>query len=331
MAKGTKSSRGEAKTASEETTSNVQASNPNEDKTREIIADFQKALKENEIAQAAAEMETADENLKHALSAHEIAERSFRWERGWRFEYHKIKQKISLRLGQSGVEFQGNINQSKTLRDTVKTNLNTAVQSVKDVNKKLLVVMEKANNLNNKLKETCNKEDAKRLDYTVQLKERLDELMEKINEASYESNDNFNTAVKTAGIFEYTNIQSLVNMATAIKTNIDAFKANVDENLNYFKGEAEKKKTKLDEEVVKLVEKQDDLAIATLRLEALQDVEGFANPDAERVVEKDIDEVVEEAEKNYEDLIPQQDLRPEEITEGEGVEDSDEEEEEEEA
>ncbi len=330
MAKATKSSRGGAKTASEDTSSNVQASNPNEDKTRQIFADFQAALIENEIAEATTEKNAAQEDLEHANRAHDIARRSFRWDRGWRFEYHKIKQEISLRLGQSALEFQGNANQAKTIRDTVQTNLNAAIQAVKLVNQKLLNILEKANHLNKVLKETGNKEDAKKLDMAVQIKEQLDTLMEKINAAYFESNDNFNTAVKTAGVAAYNNIQSLVNIANAVKAVVDPFNADVDANHTYFKGKMETSRANLDQSVTKVVEEMDDMEIATLRLGALEEVKDFSNPDQPRTVEKDIDEIVDEAEKNYKRLLPDQELDSIDIgTEEEPQEDVEEEEEEE--
>ena len=280
---------------------------PNEDKTREVFAAFQQALIDGDIALATEEKNRAEGNLDSARSTLETNLEAWNKAQEFLSEYTEIHRQISLPIAQSAVEFQGNVNTANAERGQVTAKLNQAIAAIKGLHKKLGLAKTTANTLEQVLDDACNKEAVKSIEQNLDIKGKVEALLDMMNEASAASSQSIDTAVKTAGTEASLNVQNMVSVAGVLKGLVDTFKNDVNGNLAYFKTKDEETRTGVDNAISAVIGKEDDLNAIETKLAAYNKVSDFSAPDAARQVSRSIDEIVDEAEKNYYSLLPEVD------------------------
>ena len=150
-------------------------------------------------------------------------------------EYTDIHRQISLHLTQRTHEFEGNIDEAKTMRDTVATNLSSAISGIKQLSKQLIEVVAKANTVDELLRDTCNQEEYRTLNKGVKLKRRLDKFMREATQAADAAGDNFSDAVIVSAIHAQLEYDSIDQMTDEVKATVSSFEENVNATLDYAK------------------------------------------------------------------------------------------------
>lgn len=273
-----------------------------ENRTRDKFAEFHKNLIEDELEQADANIEVAHNELREAEEVNEIKGNA--WDDAAEFltEYITIHREISLNLSQSTTEFEGNVLEAKTMRDTVKDNLGIAITGIKALSKNLLEVCSKANNLDKLLKDTCNQEEYRFLNKSVKLKPRLDKFMEEANQAAEAAGDNFSNAVIVNAIHAQLNLDSIGQLLEDVKSTVSAFETDINDNLNYGRERDKLTRDELDATIKKLVEANDNHDIAHLHKNSLITIRDFADPDSPRLINRPLEDIIEENEENFKPL-----------------------------
>ncbi|MCB0835775.1 MAG: hypothetical protein KDE26_05070 [Bacteroidetes bacterium] len=302
MAKAKNPSPEESRDDSQNLPSNEANTMNEENRTRDKFAEFYEKLLDEELEQAEAEIQVSHNKMEESRDVYEIKEDA--WTDAARFlkEYTMIHREIELHLTQRTAEFDGNVTEAKVMRDMVGTNLKNAIVGIKGLSKSLLKVVEKANNLDKILKDTCNQEEYRALNEGVKLKDRMADILKEANQAADAAGDNFSDAVIVSAIHAQLEYESISQMLTDVKTTVAAFETDVLANLKYGDDRDALTRTELDNSIKGLVIANDDHIYAHLHKKGLDTVIDFMDPNNKREANRDMSDIIRENEENFDPL-----------------------------
>ncbi|MCB0565600.1 MAG: hypothetical protein H6573_28100 [Lewinellaceae bacterium] len=288
-----------------ETSQEQQSDQPNVDPIDQVFLDFANGLKDDEIKQNSTDVIARRSAL--AIARNVEAGRKNTWEQANRAngEYQAIREHVVLELLQANTEMKGNFGDAKTLLETLNTQLETAVGSVKNAHKKMLAVLEALNNLDKVIKDHCNKSEFKALDGQVGLKSKVDGINQKAEAAYQNVCKYFDTAVKMAGVKAQLNLDPVDTKVRLIDTRITDFSAKVEEALTAAVSQRDATRQAFDDAIKDRVTKEDDMNVADMvhRIAYILIYNWSLNPQSRRV-RWTIDEIVEQVESNYANPVP---------------------------
>jgi len=293
---------------SSETSQEQQSEQPMVDPVDQKFHDFAIGLKENEIKQNTTDVKAKEGALSVATSME--TGRKSTWEQAQRAheEYSTIRERLVLQLVQANTEMKDNFTDAKAVLGTLDSNLTTALTSVRNVNKKMLVVLEALNNLDKVIKDHCNKSEFKALDRQSGLEDKAKKIGEKADAAYQQVCKLFDTAVKMAGVKAQLNLDPVDTRMGLVDTRVTGFSAKVEEALTAATSRRDSTRQAYDEAIETKVTAEDDLNIVHMvqRL-AYNLVLKFTYSQRGRRERWTIDDIVEQVERNYAMPVPADD------------------------
>lgn len=165
-------------------------------------------------------------------------------------EYEKISNCTTTIMNQDVTEIDNKISNTIALSGQVKTDLDAAIEAVRDAKSKIAVVDSLACKLTDALGQSCNSEEMKVLKKIQGFEETVRKLIQKANQANNAVDDAHEVAIKVSATQAFTNVESLKDFGTNLKTKGAAFHANVLENLTFNHTKYEEATTGLNDSLV---------------------------------------------------------------------------------
>lgn len=257
---------------------------------------FTSELEALEIEEANTALEVAQDNLLQSEST--IENNNIKWikSKDNLEEYLLIKHEISLKLVQGVTELQEDVQTSKEKFTEMDGLFAIACTSIKDVSKKILLVNGAIAQLENAITDSCNQ---KEVETYKDLKKKIKQLSETCNGIAEKASANVSASVKAAGVKALLNLDSLVEMGNQIKIETESFKSNVDTNITSSITNEATTKESFNQSIIEYSKAKADNDITSLKKEGLDKLRDFSDSDQVREA-SEIDEIVEDAEKNFE-------------------------------